>query len=204
MLQMLTSCLSVAVANLVESGEMSTASTQFPPSTSMRFSCNSPSQTLAPVVVPHAIHWQSLDTEMACTSIPVCLPTSWPSERRHRRIPSSPPHKRCLPLGWNTTAYAASEPPVSSTIVWSYWIVSIAQSHLGAATHQCSSATSSLMAHSCQVGRVEEQGKTFGLLVGRKLTRFPISTMVRSHTPSCLWRLFLPGSQQCDLVVMTR
>ena len=160
----------------------------------MSFSCISPSHTLAPIMVPHTICLWSLDTEMANTSIPVCLPTSWPSERRHRRIPSSPPHKRCLLLGWNTTAYTASEPTVSSTILWSCWIISIAQSPLGAATYRCSSMTSLLMLHGCRLSRVEERG---GVQICSRNT-FLILNMV-----SCLWRLFSFGSQLYDLVATT-
>lgn len=46
----------VPVANLVESGEMSTASTYTVPSTSVTFSCKSASHTLAPSIVPHTTH----------------------------------------------------------------------------------------------------------------------------------------------------
>ena len=95
---------------------------------------------------------------MAYTPISVCFLTSRPSESCHCRIPPSTPPKRCFPSGWNATGYTPPELPVSSTIVWSYSIVSIARSHFKAAAHRCSSTTSSLMVRNCRLGRVVEQG----------------------------------------------
>ena len=99
----------VPVANLVESGETSTADTSFSPSTSISFSCISASHMLAPPLAPQTIHLPSLDTEMARNLIPVCFPTSRPSASRHCRIPASPPPKICFPSGWNTTAITTPE-----------------------------------------------------------------------------------------------
>ena len=78
MFQMITLWSPAAVANLVDSGEMSTAVTYSVPFTSMGgfpWIVASPGHTLALPLVPHTIHLPSLDTEMAFTLIAIWVPT---------------------------------------------------------------------------------------------------------------------------------
>ena len=105
------------------------------------------------------IHLLFLDTEMAITAIPICLPTSSPSSVRHRRIPSKFPPKKCFPSGWNAMAHTAPWPPGSITVTKSYGqVAQHCYNHsLEPGTHRCSTSTSLLIAHS---RRFEASGRT--------------------------------------------
>ena len=70
MLQMLASLRPVPVANLVESGEMSTAHTMSLPSTLTTFSHISPSHMLAPLYIPHTTTRDPLTQKWCANAFP--------------------------------------------------------------------------------------------------------------------------------------